>query len=75
MLLASGTPKRYRGARTYRQFGCQIGRQGFHATAAGAGATAAGTATAVLATIADSKIVGTALASSVSARLGMAVSH
>lgn len=77
--LHAGTPTRYRGARTYRQLGCQIGRQSFHASTAAAAAAGAGTETreeaAILAAFANSKIIGATLASSLSTCLGVAVSH
>lgn len=72
--LYAGTPTRYRGARAYRQFGSQIGRQSFHASTATTGAGTAEEA-AILAAFADSKIIGATLASSISTCLGVAMSH
>ena len=79
--VVAGTPTRHRGTWSNRQFGCEIGGQGFQSTAeraaAGTGSREArGTGTTGTVTgSANSKISGTPMASAVSTSFGMAVSH
>lgn len=76
----AGTPTRHRGTRSNRQFGREIGGQGFQSTAtatAGTGSREAGGTgtTGTVTGFANSEISGTPMASAVSTSFGMAVSH
>lgn len=72
-----GTPTRHRGARSDRELGREIRRQGVQSAARGAAARGAGGrgATGTVAGFEDREIFGAQVAFAVSSSFGMAVSH
>lgn len=73
----AGTPTRHRGARSDRELGREIRRQGVQSTARGTAARGAGGrgATGTVAGFEDREVFGAKVAFAVSSSIGMAVSH